>query len=69
MDAKKILRDSHLSHVRGARFISDFALVERDIDKYYITASSLDDGACRKSLLRRELYKLSRKYDNNWIRD
>ena len=47
MDTKKILRI----------FISDFALVERDIDKYYISASSLDDGACRKSLLRRGLYK------------
>ena len=43
--------------VRGARFISDFALVERDINKYYITASSLNDGGCRKSLLRRGLYK------------
>jgi hypothetical protein len=34
-----------------------FALVERNIDKYYKTASSLDDGACMEGLLRRGLYK------------
>jgi len=56
MDTKKILRIGFVS-VRAARFTSYFALVERDIDKYYITSSSLDDGACRKSLLRRGLYK------------
>jgi hypothetical protein len=56
MDTKKNPEDL-ICLSRAARFISDFALVERDIDKYYITASSLDDGACRKSLLRRGLYK------------